>query len=82
MTTLELLGRFWDFVDERQIVRRIMTLGTFAATIQVVWWAMEFSTNSNKVGSDIALIIGSVMIPINAIQGYMFSSYNNSKKEP
>lgn len=72
-------SRFWDLVDNRLLIRRIMTLGTFAMTMWVIWWAMEFASTSPRPGSDVAMIIGAIMVPVNALQGYLFGAYSTGR---
>lgn len=74
------MGKFWDFVDSRLVIRRIMTLGTFGMTMWVIWWAMGFAETSTRSGSDVAMIIGAIMIPVNALQGYLFGSYAKGRE--
>jgi hypothetical protein len=73
----KLLTDFWDWVDERMVVRRLMTIGTFLMTMWAIKWAMEFALSSPRPGADIAMIIGAVMVPVNSLLGYMFSVYTS-----
>lgn len=72
--------KFWDFIDSRSVVRRIMTLGTFFMTMWVIWWAMGFATTSPRSGADVAMIIGAIMVPVNALQGYLFGAYAKGRE--
>lgn len=76
---MKYLTAFWDFVDSRAIVRRVMTLGTFALTVHVIVWAVWFATTSPRTGAEIAVIIGAVMVPVNVLQGYMFARYSQAR---
>lgn len=69
------MSSFWDWVDRRAVVRRVMTLGTFAMTMVTIWWAMRFAMESPRSGADVAMIIGAVMVPVNGLQGYIFGAY-------
>lgn len=66
-------------IDEHMLIRRVMTLGTFFMTIWVIWWAMEFASSSPRTGSDVALIIGAIMVPLNTLMGYLFAAYNSGR---
>lgn len=77
---MKYLTAFWDFVDTRAVVRRIMTLGTFSLTVHVIVWAVWFATTSPRSGGDIALIIAAVMGPVNVLQGYMFARYSQARQ--
>jgi hypothetical protein len=75
------LTDFWNFVDSRAIVRRVMTLGTFVMTVWVIRWAMDFASTSPRTGSDVALILGAIMVPLNALQGFLFAHYSKGRSE-
>jgi len=66
---------FWDWVDRRAVVRRVMTLGTFVMTVWVIQWAMGYASTSPRDGSEVAMILGAIMVPLNALQGFMFARY-------
>ena len=76
---MKLMTEFWDWVDTRAVVRRVMTLGTFALTVWTIWWATEFAEASPRPGSDIAMIIGAVMVPINWLMGHLFTWYSKAR---
>jgi len=71
----------WDFIDKRQIFRRIMTMGTFAVVVQTILWAQHFVETTTKSDAGVALMLGAVTGPISALMGYMFSTYQQSKTE-
>lgn len=74
-----MIANFWRVIDERMLIRRLMTLGTFAMTMWVIWWAMEFAESSTRSGSDVAMIIGAIMVPLNTLMGYLFAAYNQGR---
>jgi hypothetical protein len=71
----------WDFIDKRQIFRRIMTMGTFAVVVQTILWAQHFVETTTKSDAGVALMLGAVTGPISLLMGYMFSTYQQSKTE-
>jgi hypothetical protein len=73
----KLLIDFWDWVDNRMVIRRIMTIGTFLMTMWAIKWSMEYAFASTRPGTDIAMVIGAVMVPVNSLLGYMFSVYTS-----
>ena len=73
------MTRFWRVIDERMLIRRLMTLGTFAMTMWAIWWSMEFASTSPRSGSDVAMIIGAIMVPLNTLMGYLFAAYNQGR---
>ncbi len=74
-----MIANFWRVIDERMLIRRLMTLGTFAMTMWVIWWAMGFAASSPRSGSDVAMIIGAIMVPLNTLMGYLFAAYNQGR---
>lgn len=77
---MKYLSMFWDWVDTRVVVRRILTLGTFAMTVWVIQWAMIFAYFTTRTGAEVAMIIGAVMVPLTALQGYLFSAYSKGRE--
>jgi hypothetical protein len=74
------MSAFWDWIDNRLIVRRAMTIGTFVMTMYVISWAMDFAATSSRVGSDVAMIIGAIMAPLSALMGYLFGAYSGGRQ--
>jgi hypothetical protein len=72
---------FWDWIDQRAIVRRVMTLGTFGVVVQTTMWAQHFVETTTKSDAGVALMLGAVTAPITALMGFMFSTYQQSKRE-
>ena len=79
---VRLSAAFWDFLDNRQIVRRVMTLGTFGMVVQTTLWAQRFVETTTKSEAGVALMLGAVTAPITGLMGYMFTTYQQSRKEP
>lgn len=75
------LTEFWDFIDTRFVVRRIMTFGTFLMTLYVIWWAMGFVEVTTRTGSEVSLIIAAVMVPLNTLMAYLFAIYTQGRKD-
>ena len=52
-------------------------------TVWMTWlafdWAAVFATNTDKTGSDVALIIAAVTAPISVLQGFVFKVYSESR---
>lgn len=65
----------FDFIDRRAITKRVMTIGTFAVVVHVIIWSMWFAQNSPRSGSEIGVILAAIMVPLNALMGYMFGQY-------
>lgn len=74
------MNSLFDFIGKNMIIRRVMTLGTFITTLWVIWWAMQFAMNSPRSGSDVAMIIGAILVPVNSLQGYMFGNYSRGRE--
>ena len=75
------LTKWWDFIDSRQVVRRVIVLGTWVVTLHLIvtliQWAIAPATE--RSGADIAMILGAAMTPITILQGFVTSFYFNSR---
>jgi hypothetical protein len=67
-------------LDEGGWIRRIYLLLATAMTWKYVLWAMSFATTSPRAGSDVAMIIAAVGVPIAAVQTFAFNAYLDSRK--
>ena len=74
------MGKFWDFIDKRAIVRRVMTLGTFALVLKYTFWALHYAETSDRDGNEVAMILGAIGAPLSAMMSFMFNSYKDSRK--
>lgn len=74
------MSAFWDFIDRRAIVRRIMTLGTFYLVVENLHWSYVFATTSPRNGMEVAAILGAVGTPLSLLMGFLFNSYKDSRK--
>lgn len=74
-------ARFWDWVDDRGVVRR----GVLGVTLYLTWhsyhWASAFAVDSSRSGADIAMIIAAVLAPITVLQGHAFRAYIDSRSD-
>lgn len=72
---------FWNFLDSRYIIRRMVLFITIWMSYISYLWAASFAATCMKDGTEIALIIGAVLVPISALQGFAFKLYLDSKAE-
>lgn len=68
-------------LDKGGWVRRTYLVVATILTWKVVIWSMAFVETSKLVGSDLAMIIGAVGVPIAAVQKFAFDAYLESRKE-
>lgn len=74
------LTQFWDWVDSRAVVRRIVLFITLWMTWRAFVWATEFTyAHPTVAGSEVALIIAAVTAPITVLQGYIFKVYSDGR---
>jgi UDP-N-acetylglucosamine enolpyruvyl transferase len=70
------LGRFWDWIDERDIDKHAVSLVILLGTVEVLRWAMAYAgAHADKSGADIGLTIASVTAPYMALQAAALSFY-------
>lgn len=73
------LTRSWDWVDERDIDKHIVSLAILYGTIVVTNWAMRFAETGARPGIEIAAIIAAVSAPYMALQAAAISFYFKSR---
>lgn len=76
------MRRFWDWLDERCIIRRALTIATFTLVAICLHWSMRYAESSARAGADVAMILGAIWTPLSALMGYMFGQYASSRREP
>jgi hypothetical protein len=74
--------RFWDFVDSRGVIRRIV----LGIAIYMLWvqanWANEYALTalaSGKSDASIAAIIAAISAPATMLVGWVFKTYITSR---
>lgn len=77
-----MITRLWDWIDSRMIFRRAAVVATFAMSWAAFVWAAEFAANSERPGTDVAMIIAAVFVPITALQGHAFKMYSEGRTAP
>lgn len=61
---IERLGKFWDWIDKRDIDKHTLSVGIFYGTVNLTGWAMAFANaHPDKAGLEIAAIIAAVTGP-------------------
>ena len=76
------LTRFWDWVDNRGVVRRIVLAATMWLTFWVSYRMTEFAfaaLEKSQISGNIPIIIGAITAPIVALGGYVFRVYLDSR---
>jgi hypothetical protein len=76
---MKLLTDFWDWVDERHVVRRAVLGVTVYMSYISFTWAAHFAETTNKGGAEVGLIIGAVTGPVAALQAFILKVYSESR---
>jgi hypothetical protein len=79
LTAMDRLNLFWDWVDNRSIIRRLSFGVTVWMTYQSFTWATEFASTTTKDGAEVGIIIAAVTAPIAALQAFVTSTYSSSR---
>lgn len=66
---------FFDWVDERDVDKHIVSLIILSGTIQLTLWAEHFAENGNRPGIEVAAILAAVFAPYMLLQGAALSWY-------
>lgn len=64
----DVVKRFWDWFDERDIDKHILSLAVMFSTIKLTFWAVVFASASAKTGAEIGMIIAAVLVPWTPLQ--------------
>jgi hypothetical protein len=78
----DLVPSFWDWIDKRGIVRRVVLAAAILMTWQVSDWGMMFAASCKLPGLEIAAIIGAVTAPVTLFAGSVFRAYVESRRAP
>ena len=62
-------------LNKQAIVRRASLIFTFWMTYEAFRWAYTFALASKFDGVGTAAVIGAVLTPLSALQGYVFNRY-------
>lgn len=77
------MSSFLAWCDTRNFIS--VRSGVLYVTVWMTWaafqWAAVFATTTDKVGSDVALIIAAVTAPISVLQGFVFKVYAESRSD-
>jgi hypothetical protein len=73
------LTRAWDWIDQRDIDKHIVSLIILAGTAHVTLWAMHYAETGNRPGLEVAAIIAAVTAPYMALQGAAIKFYFASR---
>lgn len=71
--------RFWDWVDERYIVRRILLGVTTWLAIDSYFWAAHFAEATTKTGAEVGLIIAAVTGPVSLLLAQVAKLYGDGR---
>jgi len=67
-------------LDEGGWVRRLYLIAATVMSWKFILWAMAFAETSPRTGSDVAMIVGAIGVPLSAIVGFGFQNYLASRK--
>jgi hypothetical protein len=75
--------RFWDWIDQRGVIRRIVLGVAMWMTFWVSVWASQFAMQALALqlvkGLEIVALLGAVTAPVVALGGYVFKVYLDSR---
>lgn len=73
------MNSFWDWVDSRAVVRRLVLFITLWMTYEITIQAWVFAKSSTFDGVGTAAVIAAVTAPFATLQGWVFSIYVKGK---
>lgn len=63
-----LMTRWWDFIDERNIHKRVVSFAILLGTVSVTIWATRYAEGADRPGLEVAAILAAVLAPYMALQ--------------
>lgn len=78
------LTRFWDFVDNRGVIRRVVLGVSIWMLIVEANWARDYAfaaLAAGKADAGIAAIMAALTAPATLLVGYVFKTYLDSRTQ-
>jgi len=76
------LTKFWDFIDNRGVIRRVVLGMSIWMLYDAGKWAGVYATQALELGKTdvgIGVVIGAVTAPATLLAGYVFKAYLESR---
>jgi hypothetical protein len=74
--TVKLFAAYWQWVDDHDIDKHVLSMFVFYGTIKMTDWAMMYAAlSSTKTGMEVAAIIAAVTAPYMALQAAAIKFY-------
>lgn len=81
--TITWLARFWNWVDDRDIDKHVLSVLILLGTKVVTDWAMLYaSMHADRPGLDVAAVIAAVTAPYMALQAAAIKFHFNARSAP
>ncbi len=71
---------FWNWLDSRMIVRRILLIATAVLVWDSYAWCKHFAETTTRDGLQIAAIIAAVTGPVTVLLKFVLDNYSEAKK--
>lgn len=73
--------RLFALIEKTRITRYVYTWAAMVMSWKFVLWAWTFAETSARPGSDVAMIIGAIGVPLSAVTGFAFKDYLGSREK-
>lgn len=74
------VGRFWDWVDDRDVDKHTISVAILSGTVFTTHWAMKYAEHADRPGLEVAAIIAAVLAPYSALQAAAISFYFRARQ--
>jgi hypothetical protein len=74
------ISQAWDFIDDRQVIRRAAFLWMLYLTGVLLHWSIDYAWHSKQEGTHIAAVIAAVWTPWTLLQGAIFKFYDQAQE--
>lgn len=75
------LDRFWQWVDDRDIDKHVVSIAIMYGTVSISRWAMAYAT-AHGTDANTALTIAAVSAPYMALQAAAIQQYFKARSTP
>lgn len=74
------ISKFFDWVDNRDVDKHLVSLLILWGTVELTRWAQRFAEHGDRPGLEVAAIIAAVMAPYMGLQAAALAFYFRARQ--
>ena len=71
--------RLFALIEKTRVTRYVYTWAAMVMSWRFIVWTFHFAETSTRPGSDVAMIIAAIGVPLSAVTGFAFKDYLGSR---